>query len=862
MKIGPLFLSLLLCGSAFSKKNIFNGERCDQKDDCVCKNNKDSQEKVVCKDYEICVAEADKKASCVNWSSDNTVCKNEKGCACGTATVSDNKSIFNLICPKDHACVKKKKGAHYCSKVAEQGKKCEDQDECFCPKVNLQNSWNSDLFCPKGKLCANEEGQTRCVDRVLTINEICESEHCVCRHSNLEKFPKMLKIPKGSFCLTMGGVDLKSFDNLIKHDTLCKNAKCACQGDEYINQATNKIDSIVCSLGEACIGNHELKPLCRNTNVQVGNTCNYSPGCLCLMDQKLTKEAPACFFNQHCRAVESIPGCYDNLIEPGKMCPWGRCYCYQGDPVKPSAHIGLVKNQMCLVENGILIAKDMDNLNKESQCKNADGCLCFFSKAIVKDSICPGMTECPAANHIEVQCKNNEFCVLDMQTPCMSFRIGHNVKCENEKGCICLLDSPEASNFAKCKLNEFCNTKGENPTCIEKPAENEIEEVKAKKISHNEQCLDDTCLCKSEDESVLISCNKNEYCGKVGEKTKCLVEKANGEACGDKNDCLCKKDNIMLGCPQNSTCFLENGSFKCAKNPLQAYQTCDHEEGCGCKVKALAETRFAAKLGENNNLLNPETKVRPEVLKLCKKGEFCVRGLFESECIVFLDDSKNFEKEVTNIGAVFASKIASKSQRKPEEEEMDKNLQVYVHEDKGKERLTVVACLKGQVAVKIPGEDVYCSNPKNRIVKISHNDFCYNFAEKEGCECYSKPDLSGSSQDKCKPGQRCVVDGKSASCKENTNVIFACPRRVNCWCGQLASRSKTNGVTDAQYCDMSGTMNTYEKTPKFAADKVKLFPARIAQQIEWRESLTKKDRILSEQISSKHSVKQTRNIKV
>lgn len=862
MKIGPLFLGLLLFGSAFSKKDIFNGERCDQKDDCVCKHTKDSQEKTVCKDYEICVAGADKKPSCVNWSSDNTVCKNEKGCACGTATVSDKKSVFNLICPKDHACVKKKKEAHYCSKVAEQGKKCEDQDECFCPKVNLQSFRNSDLFCPKGKFCANEEGQTRCVDQVLTINEFCESEYCVCRHSNVEKLNKMSKIPKGSFCLTFGDTELKSFGTLIKHDQLCKHEKCACQGEKYINQATNKVDSIFCSLGEGCIGNNEEKPFCRNTNVQVGNICNYSPGCLCLMDEKLSKQAPFCFYNQHCRAVESKPGCYDNLIEPGKMCPSGRCYCYQGDPVKPSAHIGLVKNQKCLVENGVLIAKDLDDLNKESQCKNAEGCLCFFNKGIVKDSICPGMKECPAAKQIEVQCKNNEFCVLDMQNPCMNFRIGHNVKCENEKGCSCLLDSPEASNFAKCKLNEYCNTKGENPACVEKPAESEVEEVKVKKISHNEQCLEDTCLCKSEDESLLISCNKNEYCGKVDEETKCLMEKPNGETCGDKHDCLCKKDNIMLGCPKNSACFLENSSFKCAKNMLQAYQICDHEEGCGCKVKALAKTRFTAKSGENNDAFKPTQIDRPEVLKLCKKGEICVKGFFESECLVFLDDSNKIEKEVTDIGAVYASKITPKNQRRPEDKAMDENLNVYFHEENGKERLTVVACLKGQVAVKLPGEDVYCSNPKNRIVKISHNDFCYNFVEKEGCECYSKPDLSGSPNDKCNPGQRCVLDGKKASCKEDVNVIFACPSGVECWCGRTTWRSDTKGVKHAQYCDMSGGRNSYENTPKFAADKLNLFPVRIAQQIEWRESLIKKDRILSEQISPKHSVKQTRKIKV
>lgn len=731
MKFGHCFIPILIFGLVVSDTDIFHGQSCQDEKKCYCKVSKDPQTRwFICKKYEYCNINANKEPSCIRSVQDNKICENEKGCGCGMK-FDKNNFYFDLACANGEACYKDN-GKYSCLLAIPQGKTCESDGKCFCPKVELQSFQNTDGFCDKGKICANYDGMTNCVDQIIEIDQKCEKEACACHVPDNKAFTKMKAVAQNEFCVGSNS-KLIAIGAKISHDQLCQFKLCGCKSNLFIDQTTGKSNSVICSQGQRCIGQGDIKPPeCQAGTISTGELCDYTSGCWCTNKEVQGVSPLGCRKNQYCFYREKKSHCFDDKIKPGQICARKSCLCYLKEGNKPTIYADIPKDTICELQNGKLGIKKIENPNVQSQCKNPNGCLCYFDQQTVWNLICPGKDECPDAKDIEAQCKENEFCIADPANPCMSVKIENKMKCGNSKGCICLAEGSAAPKFVKCLLDQVCTTDGGNPVC-------KNEEVQVAKISsvttinQNEQCLKQTCECKSEDRSASITCNQNDYCRQLNGKVACLAEAKHEQTCKNPGGCLCKDGQIEQGCPTNSVCLLDERKFICAGKMLEPYETCSSTQGCGCKVEAWAATVFTAKLGEAFNPKNPPSAPRTtKILKICKKDEACFRGFLGSECSTWLNNNIEVSQIVTNpVGAAYGSKrIATSESRLEDTDEFNNRMGMYQKEVKsGKEiyRMVVVNCFEGQRVTKKPDGDVFCDNDASSKISISHNDYCYHF---------------------------------------------------------------------------------------------------------------------------------------
>lgn len=431
---------------------------------------------------------------------------------------------------------------------------------------------------------------------------------------------------------------------------------------------------------------------------------------------------------------------------------------------------------------------------------------------------------------------------FDLKKVCQPDEISAGLTSFKIYGSVCYQDQKEyPQDFLFCNKGEICQ-KGKF----------ELLECFQFSLRAGHVCKTKNCGCLSSTKTSSQSCSLGKLCPFDSISNHCVefrVEK--GAVCNKNEGCICGDPSNVegaSGCQSGETCVINNGVGSCATKKLKLMETCKEPRGCFCSAGPIIK-----KISATNPLASPEDREKDQVdfpaeeLVYCRQNEMCVQGFVSGNCAkVFSDDETITSGSVEEItGQSFASMTIEAAEKVVPAKEGIEGESFFYYDKSGNtvsvggnyiKKLKIVNCFYSQGVSKSVKGEVFCSINSDWFPSISANDICYGF-DNYGCNCYADYTDFDSKNDKCKPGQRCIVNEKSASCKD-AKIAFQCHESAPCNCGIKASRTLGDGKV---YCN-DGFFNSFDQTVK--AGNIFFSPAKITQQVEWRERISKKRLIL------------------
>lgn len=154
------------------------------------------------------------------------VCRNPNGCEC-VITIFATNDVINFKCPNEHACGFKK-GKAACHPLMVEGKKCREQNRCFCKADSLPNAESK--LCRKNSYCKAVQGENECLSEKLIHNEVCTREAlCPCKLKVGKEPSKVIFCGNGQTCFAQDS-NHACYRTVIKKDQTCHGKyKCLCK---------------------------------------------------------------------------------------------------------------------------------------------------------------------------------------------------------------------------------------------------------------------------------------------------------------------------------------------------------------------------------------------------------------------------------------------------------------------------------------------------------------------------------------------------------------------------------------------------------------------------------------------------------
>lgn len=281
-----------------------------------------------------------------------------------------------------------------------------------------------------------------------------------------------------------------------------------------------------------------------------------------------------------------------------------------------------------------------------------------FNKRLVSKFIWKDQAECSLSSDPSTRktCNAGEHCVEDGKKIKCVQAILPMVECASDDGCSCHNQGQEAKDFSYCPKGLTCQRGVDFGHCGKT------------KITHNQKCEDDTCICtglhKSGYDKVEhpFNCLKGETCYDWDNGPICTshVLKA-GEKCDFGGDsCICANglkvelDSKAVPCFDKQVCSVTKDSagvlVPVCRNPqsiIFPHQKCERENtGCTCQLLSNSEDAgISIDFKKYCGLIEKEKKL-VQVKNTITDPQRCDR---EDYCICEIDGAKTGEKIVQTI---------------------------------------------------------------------------------------------------------------------------------------------------------------------------------------------------------------------